>query len=601
MDKDFDSKISLQLKGYEKTINNLRLRGLMKKTEGKQKISFVGYETISKKLFLATPTKGLTWTNIIFAWAFSQFLWNLMSRPENIDTLMFQHITWEDDSLVVEEQGHKADQSGKQKYGKHCYDNANNIHVNLILALAFIVFCGDHREANRLRLFEGTNCKDRFNECLYRIFEGLSDEEQHRIGCIREDLGSYSYRKGSSSYSNGFAGLVSWSQIQMRMGHSLGKLNDCYISAEAQADFILGKVVAGRIGLEFAMLPPHFDLATLELLDESFWKEIVPGYDNFPETFKPTFPFLLATVINKEVELRSILVSHHPLWSSPIFSRNRHLQLLRTKTLTGEMKCANTGLIASGVPRDVIIAHEVKTVGQQVVGIATQLEEMPALIAEQTLTRIREEISISGLQSVTLNDIRVLLAENNALANSRSDTVPVPSATSHPYQVQEMTWWHQWTWNDGQLYHCVPLGWRFPRGITLTRLCILWYVGNMADNIRPYRLISRKHDIITKDQMHHTRAGKVTEEISKYINGEFGESLLLPNERILNLSIERLDTVLSCAIRLLFEKILSPQQLSWRPQDIKYGTVYNIIVDKEEVTKTGKPKKRLRPADSEDE
>ena len=50
----------------------------MKKTEGKQKISFVGYETISKKLFLATPTKGLTWTNIIFAWAFSQFLWNLM-------------------------------------------------------------------------------------------------------------------------------------------------------------------------------------------------------------------------------------------------------------------------------------------------------------------------------------------------------------------------------------------------------------------------------------------------------------------------------------------------------------------------------------------
>jgi hypothetical protein len=41
-------------------------------------------------------------------------MWNLMSRSESVDSLMLQHIDWECDALVIEEQGHKGDQIGER-------------------------------------------------------------------------------------------------------------------------------------------------------------------------------------------------------------------------------------------------------------------------------------------------------------------------------------------------------------------------------------------------------------------------------------------------------------------------------------------------------
>ncbi|ETM98041.1 hypothetical protein PPTG_24750 [Phytophthora nicotianae INRA-310] len=46
-------------------------------------------------------------------------MWSLMSRADSVDTIMLQPIEWSEDCLIVEEQGHKGDQTGTDKFGKH--------------------------------------------------------------------------------------------------------------------------------------------------------------------------------------------------------------------------------------------------------------------------------------------------------------------------------------------------------------------------------------------------------------------------------------------------------------------------------------------------
>ncbi len=46
-----------------------------------------------------------------------------MSRAESVDSLMLKHIDWDCDALIIEEQGHKGDQTGENKFGKHVYAN----------------------------------------------------------------------------------------------------------------------------------------------------------------------------------------------------------------------------------------------------------------------------------------------------------------------------------------------------------------------------------------------------------------------------------------------------------------------------------------------
>lgn len=66
---------------------------------------------------------GQSWSTVVFSWAYFVLMWNLMSRSDSVDTIMLQHVEWVDDALVIEEQGHKDDQTGSDKYGKHIYAN----------------------------------------------------------------------------------------------------------------------------------------------------------------------------------------------------------------------------------------------------------------------------------------------------------------------------------------------------------------------------------------------------------------------------------------------------------------------------------------------
>ncbi|OWZ17608.1 hypothetical protein PHMEG_0008431 [Phytophthora megakarya] len=111
--------------GYSRCVSYLKKRGLTKINEGKHQLKTIGYELLELKLMTIAPTKkGQSWATVLFGWSYFVLMWNLMSRSESVDGIMLQHIEWIDDALVIEEQGHKGDQTGAEKFCKHVYANS---------------------------------------------------------------------------------------------------------------------------------------------------------------------------------------------------------------------------------------------------------------------------------------------------------------------------------------------------------------------------------------------------------------------------------------------------------------------------------------------
>jgi hypothetical protein len=132
---------------------------------------------------------------------------------------------------------------------------------------------GFQRESGRLKLFSGTNSKDRFAHLLMEVLSNLTDQEICLLGCNIDDVGTHSNRKGSSSYCLGEVGGPNPISVFLRMGQSLGKLKDRYIFAAEGADQLVGRMVTGLNFCDefFAILPPHYRKDTLDALDNDFW------------------------------------------------------------------------------------------------------------------------------------------------------------------------------------------------------------------------------------------------------------------------------------------------------------------------------------------
>jgi hypothetical protein len=56
----------------------------------------------------------------------------------------------------------------------------------------------------------------------------------------------------------------------------------------------------------FAALPPHF-LPAEPLLKDSMYEDILPGFKDFPESFKSVLPYLLASLIHHQKFLSDTL------------------------------------------------------------------------------------------------------------------------------------------------------------------------------------------------------------------------------------------------------------------------------------------------------
>ncbi|KAH9114901.1 hypothetical protein AeMF1_011037 [Aphanomyces euteiches] len=251
-------------------------------------------------------------------------MWNLMSRSDSVEKIMLHHLDWVEDALSIEEQGHKGDQTGADKFGKHVYANPYEPWKCPILALSVLLFTYPDRLDGKHQLFVGTDNKGRFGRALRRILMSLSDHELQALGCDAQDIGTHSLRKGSSTYALAQINGPTPVSVYLRMGQSLGRLKDRYIRFGEGADQLCGRMICGLPfdSERFAVLPPHFDPSVCALLTNSFWRDLVSGYELYPRAAQSILPYLLASIIHREQYLREYLDSKHPIFTSRVFSAN---------------------------------------------------------------------------------------------------------------------------------------------------------------------------------------------------------------------------------------------------------------------------------------
>ncbi|KAJ1406964.1 hypothetical protein B484DRAFT_307516, partial [Ochromonadaceae sp. CCMP2298] len=336
---EVEHAISTIVVGYQKLLNDLRKRGLFKITEGKQALMNAGYVMLAKLLLRFDPRTrkvGAQASTASFAWTFF-------------------HIGWQDNSLVIQEQGHKGDQTGSDKFWNHIFANPLQPKVCPVLALAVLVFAGPPRAATG-------------RQQLFMVLYSLTEQDKQTLGQEREDLGPYSLRKGSASYCLGQVNAANPVTVQLRMGHGLGK-----------------------------------------------WREIVDGYDNYPDGFKTCFPYLLASLIYHELYLREFLYDAHPLWNSRVFANNSHLHALRADgaILLGVDICPDTWLRATGIPTHLAIADKITKLIEESQAMQRDtlamwgeiFDRLPNEVALAVGGHLRTHFQVTGIAPVSLHDI----------------------------------------------------------------------------------------------------------------------------------------------------------------------------------------------------
>lgn len=105
---ELDIKLKELLDGYVKTCNDLQKKGLMKLSVGKRELRRDGYILLCKKLMKFKPNgggsnSGGSWSASVFGWCFFTLLWSLISRPESVEQITLNMVTWKEDSLTIDE------------------------------------------------------------------------------------------------------------------------------------------------------------------------------------------------------------------------------------------------------------------------------------------------------------------------------------------------------------------------------------------------------------------------------------------------------------------------------------------------------------------
>lgn len=119
LDIDRTTMFAGMMQGYKRTVQKKKQDGEMSMTEGKFPLSFSGYRFLAKKAMSQTTDFALA----IFVHVFLLFCWNMIARSVSVSTLMFQHFSWEEDSMVVIFPTTKSDKVGKNSAPIHIFAN----------------------------------------------------------------------------------------------------------------------------------------------------------------------------------------------------------------------------------------------------------------------------------------------------------------------------------------------------------------------------------------------------------------------------------------------------------------------------------------------
>ncbi|KAF1781343.1 hypothetical protein GQ600_16283 [Phytophthora cactorum] len=163
----------------------------------------------------------------------------------------------------------------------------------------------------------------------------------------------------------------------------------------------------------------------------------------------------------------------------------------------------------TGIPAHLAVAKEVKELREEVANLnkennqlKTDVEtKLPGSVADKVVSELRQHFVLGGVAPVSLRDLANLAAEFRNAISCIQPSCECEAVT--PIETPPSDW-RTWQWGDGQLSHAVPKGWEFPAHTSVKQMWNLWFFGNKDTGIRPYKLLSKQHDIQSNHQMRHS-------------------------------------------------------------------------------------------------
>lgn len=466
--------------GYKRKIANLKQDGEMSIIEGKGPLSFRGYKFLAEKATIDKDgdddgTLVRDEKLYIFAHFFLLLCWNLIARCVSVGSLMYNHITWENDSLVVVFPSHKGDKDGKNALPKHVYANTAEPSICPILSFAIYLFTkGYDREGSKTTVFQG-DVESRFSKWLKNVCD-TNKETFKSQGVDITSIGSHSCRGGIASFLSGTPGGPTAIAIYLRAGWSLGPVQSRYILEGEGGDQVCGRAATGLplTDVTFANLPAHF-ISLDNGISREEWDDILPGYETYyPLNFRVVVPYLLASLVHHRPYLLDMQRCNpqHPLFLQRVWT-NGILERLQSKVVTGCNRNPISKMFATGVPPHLVLANRIfEMQGELVVmkeTIIGKLDALPEALKQCMLqnfqvngtipiTHLQVVEMMAGLQSSIQSSIQAVFAQSQA---GPSATVVVsPRGTGRGSQVKNASY-TTWTWNSR--IHPVPQNFRFPK------------------------------------------------------------------------------------------------------------------------------------------
>ena len=115
------------MKRYKKIIAQKKISVIMDVEEGKTKLSYTGYVELCRYMLRMRPDgRRNSYMEGIFGWNYQGLQSNFICRNIDVNKLMFQHITWREDYLVITS---KCDQTGEGASGEKSYNLRNLLYL----------------------------------------------------------------------------------------------------------------------------------------------------------------------------------------------------------------------------------------------------------------------------------------------------------------------------------------------------------------------------------------------------------------------------------------------------------------------------------------
>lgn len=444
--------------GHKRKIADMKQNGELPLVEGRQPLQFEGYDYLAR----IAVEKDKEVPAAMTAHTFLVLSWNLMTRSNSTALVMYDHMSWHEDALVITVPRHKGDQDGKNCGPKHVYANPLEPHICPILALAIYAFGTAFRRPGAKALVFGDTAEKRFSQWLVGIMVEHKEELQRR-GHNVKDLGTHSLRKGVATYISGCPGGPSPISIYLRAGWSLGQVQSRYIFSSQGGDQHVGRAACGLCPLDqtFATLPPHFDIRNRDALNERYWRVLTAETESLTLGFKSVIPFLLASLVFHRDWLEKTLHSSHPLKSSRVWTTGI-LTELKDQVLTGVYQHPTSGLKATGIPPYLLLAHKIEEVCSSVSGLETRMCERFDSLPDALKSSLLNHFSVDGVVPLTEDSVRRIINEAimNITAVNRAHSEPsISSQTSTAREADSE--WQLFSWGGGM--RRVPHDFSFPK------------------------------------------------------------------------------------------------------------------------------------------